>query len=85
MKDYLAETPEDSILGTILSGFIVKRGDLEICDLDFHRNNYSDKPRIQVYKSHLVNKKTGKAMEYCKIFYNYKEAVKNFIELSKGN
>ena len=75
---------EDHILGAILDGFTVIKGDAEISDLGFRMNNWGDKPRVQVYKRrHKEIDKKGHPQwkEYSKLFSNYREAVENFLGL----
>jgi hypothetical protein len=66
----------------LLDGCIIKRRDVEICDLRvFHKRkiNVSDSPRIQVYK---MNKGGQEVVE---THHNYNEAFFRFKELiAKG-
>jgi len=80
MNNYLGSSLpiEDHLIAAVLDGYIVKKGDTELCDLTKHMKSYGDRPRLQVYKAHF------KGEEYVREFYNYREAVSNFLELSKG-
>jgi hypothetical protein len=63
----------------LLDGCVIKRRDVEICDLRvFHKRkiNISDSPRIQVYKMN----KGGR--EIVETHHNYNEAFFRFKELS---
>ena len=65
----------------LLDGCIIKKYDVEICDLRFfyrprYRND-SKKPRIQIYKTNKGSK------EVIEEYHNYNEAFSRFNSLTK--
>jgi hypothetical protein len=72
--------PVDSYYKKVLiDGCVIKKGDTELCDLRHFVRRYSqeERPRLQIYKENRGG------TEYTKLFYNYEEAITEFIKLGK--
>lgn len=81
---------EDHYYKVLSDGHTILKNSTEICDLQFYRTYNLNKSRIQVYKKKLSGSLFDKHKQYCdefgaytRIFYNYRDAIRTFFELSK--